>query len=124
MIRCLRYRQVKAIIDIKLGDSDADSYKYETMAALLDRWETIKKDKHDKNCHDQRLYFSPFVLSLDEMLGSASLVVTAQFSRVAAAKREKSLLQIQGWVSGQIEIAVARSYSRMIRGTRLPSPLW
>ena len=44
MIRCLWDRQVKAIIDVKLGDSDTDSYKYEQMSALLARWETIKKD--------------------------------------------------------------------------------
>ena len=46
-------RQVNAIIDIKLGDADADSYKYEPMTALLDRWETIKNDKHGKHCHYQ-----------------------------------------------------------------------
>ena len=38
MIRDLWYRQVKAIIDVKLGDADRDSYKYEPMEALLDQW--------------------------------------------------------------------------------------
>ena len=43
MILGLWYRQVKSIIDVKLSDSDADSYKYEPMTALLDWWGTIKK---------------------------------------------------------------------------------
>ena len=37
-------RQVGSIIGFKLGDADAGSYKYESMAVLLARWETIKKD--------------------------------------------------------------------------------
>ena len=30
--------QVDSIIDVKLGDADTDSYKYEPMAALLTWW--------------------------------------------------------------------------------------
>ena len=56
-VRGLRDRQVEDIIDIKLGEADADSYKYEPMVALLARWETIEKDKDGKHCHDQRKIF-------------------------------------------------------------------
>ena len=35
MIQVLQDQQDDAIIDVKLGDADADSYKYEPMAALL-----------------------------------------------------------------------------------------
>ena len=54
MIQCYWGRQDEAIIDVKLGDADADSYKYEPIVALLSRWETINKGKHVKHCHDQR----------------------------------------------------------------------
>ena len=63
MIRCLLDCQVDAIIDIKLGDNDADTYKYEPMTALLSRSENIKKDKHGKHCHDQLLFFAVCPLS-------------------------------------------------------------
>ena len=62
MVRGLWDCQVNAIIDVKLGDAYADSYKYESMAELLARWETIKKDNHGKHCHNQQKNFSPFVL--------------------------------------------------------------
>ena len=52
MIQGLWDRQSKAIIDVKIDNADADSYKYEQMAALLDWWETIKKDNHSKSCND------------------------------------------------------------------------
>ena len=38
-------------------------------------------------------------------------------------KREEHPLQVQRWVNRRIVIDVARSYSRMIRRARLPSPL-
>ena len=52
MIQCLWDLQVDAIIDVKLGDADADMYKYEPMPELLDRWLKIKKYKHGEHCHD------------------------------------------------------------------------
>ena len=70
MVQDLWDFQVKAIIDVKIGDADEDSYKYEPIAALLSRLETIKMDKHSKHFHDQGKKNSPFILSVDGMLGS------------------------------------------------------
>ena len=75
MIQGLWDCQVEAIIDVKLSGADADSYKYEPMAALLARWKTIKNYKHVKHCHDKRKHFSLFVLSVYEMLGRDALVL-------------------------------------------------
>ena len=108
MIRCLWDHQFKSINDVKLGDADADSYKYEPMSEFLAQWEMIKNDKHGNHCHDQRKNFSPFVLSVDRMLGGGALVLLSQLSQFMAAKRVKPLLQVWGWVNGQITIVVAR----------------
>ena len=123
VIRGLWDGQAEAIIEVKLGDTDIDSYKYEPMAVILDWWGTIKKYKHGKHCNNQQRHFSPFVLSVDRMLVREALVILAQLSRTMAEKREEPLSQVRGWVNGQIAIAVARSYSRMIRRAQLPSPL-
>ena len=80
MIQGLWDWQVEATIDVKLGNDDRDSYKYEPMAALLDRWETIKKDKHGKHYNDQRKHFSPFIISVDNMLGREAVFVLVKFS--------------------------------------------
>ena len=50
------------------------------MAALLYRWGKINKDKDGKHYHNQRKHFSPFFLSVDEMLGREALVVLYQLS--------------------------------------------
>ena len=80
MIRGLWDCQVEAIIVVKLGDADKYTYNYEPITSLLVRWENIKKDKHGKQCNDQRKHFSPFVLSVDGILGREALVLTSQLS--------------------------------------------
>ena len=60
---------------------------------------------------------------MDGLLGREALVVISQLILVMVYKREEPLLQVRGWVNGRIDIAVVRSYSRMICGARLPSPL-
>ena len=87
MIRGLWDLQVESIIDFKLCNTDADSFYYEPMSELLSRWETIKKDKHSKQCSDQRKHFLPFVLSVNGIIGRESLAVLVQLSQTIAAKR-------------------------------------
>ena len=48
------------------------------MEALLDWWENTKEDMHGNKYHNQRKHFSPFVLSINSMLGREDLVVLAQ----------------------------------------------
>ena len=52
--------QVYAIIDVNLGDADAETYKYKAMTSLLARWENIKKNEHGKHCNNQRKKNSRF----------------------------------------------------------------
>ena len=43
MVQGIWGSQVNAIIGAKIGDADADSYKYEPMTELLARWVMIEK---------------------------------------------------------------------------------
>ena len=67
---------------------------------------------------------SPFVLSVDGMLGKEAPVVLVNLSRLMAEKLKEPISHVCGWFNGRIAIAIARSYSRMIRGVCLPSTLW
>ena len=58
MIQIWWYRKSEAIIGVKIGNADADSYKYEPMTALLDWWETTEKDNKSKHCNNKRKMFS------------------------------------------------------------------
>ena len=51
-------------------------------------------------------------------------VVLSTLSQLMATKMEEPILHIEGLVNVRIKIAVARSYSRMLSGYQVPSPLW
>ena len=122
MIQILLERKYDAIIDIKLGNVDADYYRFEPMAALLACWEKIKKDKQIKYFLNKR-GGHPFVLSVNGILGMEALVVLANLSQVMAAKMEKHILHTQSCINGRFATAVARYCAQMIRRYQLPSPL-
>ena len=63
LIRVLWKIQTGAIIGVRFGDADADTYKYEPMDKLLDCWVNQNMDKHNKHYHEQRKVFSIFPLS-------------------------------------------------------------
>ena len=122
-IRGLWKTQTEAIIDVRFGDADTETWEPYRMDKLLAGWEKTKKDKHGQACYDQQRHFSPFFLSVDGMMGKEALVILATLSRLMAAKLDEPILHVTGWVNNQIAITVARSYSRVLRGARAPSPL-
>ena len=48
------------------------------MSILLVWWGKGGNDKHGKHCHEQREHFSPFVLSINGMLGKEAQVLLKQ----------------------------------------------
>ena len=123
LIQVLWEIQSEDIIDVRLEDPGCDSYKKYPIGTILASWGN-KKGKHINHCHEQQKYFSPFLLSVDVIIVKEALVVLANFSQPMAAKMEEPISHMQGWVNIWITIAVKISYSRMIRGAFLLSPLW
>ena len=64
----------------------------------------MKKDKHSKNCHKQREQFSPFVLSVDGILGKEALVVLANLSQLMESKMDDPISHVHGWINDWITI--------------------
>ena len=56
-------------------------------------------------------------------MGKEAQVILATLSRLMAVKMEEPISYLKGWVNDQITIAVARSYSQMLREALVPSPL-
>ena len=93
------------------------------MDKLLTGWDKTKKEKHRQECYDQRRHFYPFFFLVDGMTGKEALVVLANLIRIMDVKLDEPILHVTDWVNGRIEIAVTRSYSKLIRRARASSPL-
>ena len=60
LIQGLWEHPTEAIVNVKFGDADTDTYKHDPMDKLLDCWDNQKKDNHGKQYHEQRKYFLVF----------------------------------------------------------------
>ena len=54
LIRGLWEIQNDVIIDVRFGDADMDTYKYDPMDKLLIIWDKENKDNHGNNLHEQQ----------------------------------------------------------------------
>ena len=96
---------------------------YESMDNILVHWEKGGKYHHSKLSHEQWNVFSPFALSLDDMLNKEVLVVLRDLSRLMAEKFWEPISHVCGWFNSWIIIAAPRSYFRRIQVARLSSTL-
>ena len=120
LIQGLWELQTNAIIDVKIGDADADICMFEPTDKLLACWEKQKKDNNCNNCHEQRIFFYSFVNSIDGVLGKKALVVLANLSQLMPAKMDEPIFHVHVWINDRISITDVRSYSQMICGARPP----
>ena len=91
LIRGLQDRQTDSIIDVIIGNNDADTYRFDPMSELLAKWEKTNKDKHGKHCNEKQKHLYLFVISVYDTLGRESLVVLANLSRLMTAKMDESI---------------------------------
>eukprot|EP00957_Ditylum_brightwellii_P055107 4177191-Ditylum_brightwellii.AAC.1 len=69
MIHHMWKRQVNTVIDIRITDTDAKSHILRPLEILLAAQEKEKKGKYLNACLEQNQHFSPYVVSVDGMLG-------------------------------------------------------
>ena len=85
IIQGLWVRYTDTIINVNLGDAEANTYIFEPMVSLLAWWEKIKKDKNGKHCHKHQKNFS--VCSIFWWNGSeGSSVCTRKFEMTYGRK--------------------------------------
>ena len=96
LICSLRQKKTDAIIHVKLGDTDANTYGFDPLGKLLDYWKNKNKGQHGKHFHEQWKHFSQFFLSVEVKLGNKALVVIGNLSQLMAAKIDEPILHVHG----------------------------
>ncbi len=72
-VRGVYESQVEASLDIRVADTDAESFKLKSVLQVLKTRETEKNRKYKKACEERRWHFAPFVCSVDGALGKEAL---------------------------------------------------
>ena len=101
--------QTEALFDIRVIDTDAQSYHARTPHDVLSTAEGEKKLKYLQACQDQRATFTPLCVSVDGMLSSEAAFFVKRMSDFLAAKWERPYSVVLGWVRARLSFAILRA---------------
>lgn len=111
-------RSRTAIFDIRITDTDAPSYRSRAPAKVLQSQEREKKDKYNGPCREAHLTFTPLVYSVDGLEGKEARAARRRLAQRLADKWDQKYSIVSNFIRSRLSIALARSLSRCLRGTR------
>ena len=98
--------QTKALFDIRVVDTDAQSYCARSPKDILGSAEGEKKRKYLQACQDRRATFTPLCVSVDGMLGSEAESFVRRLGDFLAAKWERPYSVVMGWVRACLSFVI------------------
>ena len=117
-VRGVWFPQSEALFDIKVVDTDAQSYRGRTPKDVLGTAEKGKKSKYSSACEDRRALFTPVCCSVDGMLGGEAKVFLKKLGERISVKWGKSIGEVMGWIRTRLTFAVLRASILCLRGSR------
>jgi len=108
------------VLDIKVMDTDAPSYQGTTDSMkVLEKAARQKKAKYLEACLERRRSFMPLVYSVDGMAAKEARAFERRTASLLASKLNRRYSEMCGIVRSRMALAVVRSNTLLLRGTRL-----
>jgi hypothetical protein len=121
LLRGFWARGTDCIVDVRVTDTDAKSYCKRDPDKILESGEKLKKKKYLEACLEQRRHFTPFVCSVDGLLGREAKTFAKRLAAKLAKKWQRSYSQTCGYVNARLSIAIIRATHLCLRGSRIPT---
>ena len=106
------------VLDTQILHTDARGYSATTSANNLEATARFKKRKYLAACLEQRRSFMPLIYSSDGMAAKESKAFEKRVAALLSAKWNRSYSEMCGWVRSRMCLAVVRSNSQKLRGSR------
>jgi hypothetical protein len=122
LLRGFWARGTDCIVDVHVTNTDVKSYCKRPPDKVLESGEQIKKKKYLKVCLEQRRHFStPFVCSVDGLLGREASTFAKCLASKLAQKWKRSYSQTCGYVTAHLSISIIRATHMCLRGSPIPT---
>jgi hypothetical protein len=111
-------------------DTDAKSYQSCDPHKVLASQERNKKKKYLQFCLEQHKHFTPFIVSIDGLIGQEAGELLKRLSLQLADKWQHPYLVVRGFISARMSIAIVCATHLCLRGLHVPlskisrHPLW
>jgi hypothetical protein len=109
------------ILDVGVTDTDLKSCCKQTPFKVSESQEKEKKRKCLGACLEDRRHFTPFVLSVDGLLGREAKTFAKRLAVKLAGKWQKPHSQACGYVKARLSMAAVRATHLCLRGSRVPA---
>ena len=110
-------RGTTAIFNIRVTDTDTNSYRNTDCVKVLKRQEKEKKDKYGETCRHAHMHFTPLVFLVDGMEGEETTAAWKRLASRLAAKWKCKYSRVCGFVHSRLAFTLVRLASRCLRGT-------
>ena len=120
LVHGLWKRGEDAILDTQVVDCDAPSRRsYMDSEKILESCARVKKLKYLQPCIERRRSFTPLIYSVDGMAGREAQAFEKRIAHLLAEKWERHYSVLRGFVRGRMALAVVRSNTLLLRGSRM-----
>jgi len=117
-IRGVWSAQSEVLFDIRVSDTDAQSYLSYSHKTVLLRAETEKKQKYFAAALDHHAHFTPLYFSVDGLAGSEASCFIKCLASGLSLRWEKNCSEVLYWVRVALAFALLQATRVCIRGTR------
>eukprot|EP00978_Attheya_sp_CCMP212_P019465 scaffold54527_cov24-Attheya_sp.AAC.2 len=120
LVRGVWSKRTSCIVNVRICDTDSNSYLSSTPEKVLRKKELEKKKKYLQPCLDSRRDFTPCVLLVDGMLATEAKELNKRLAGKIANRWKTTYPKVCGWVNARISIATLRATHLCLRGSRVP----
>ena len=105
------------MVDVRVTNTDQKSYIEKKVESVLARQERENKNKYLADCIQERTDFTPFVVSVDGLLGREETLYIKQLARHLRDRWEKPISQILNFIHTKLSISILKASHQCIRGS-------
>ena len=111
--------QTMALTDIRVLDSDAPSHIDRPVEAVWSTAEQKKKQKYSTAVEAQRASFTPFVQTVDGVLGHEVQFFLKCLANQLSSRWDQPYARVMQWVRTRMLFATIRATNLCLRGSRV-----
>jgi hypothetical protein len=109
------------IFDIRVTDTDAQSYRGQEPLKVLANQEKAKKAKYLDACVARRRHFTPLVFSVDGLRGPETTAAMKKLASSLSHKWERTYSQVAWYVRSRVALTLVRATHVCLHDARDPS---
>ena len=116
-VRSVWIPQTEALFEIRVTDTDTQSYSNQSPQEVLQSAENEKK-KYLGTCEERRGQFTPIWCLVDGMYANEAEVFLTRVVERLMIKWERIYCEVMGWIRTRMSFAILRSSILCLRGSR------